>query len=482
MKTLPEAFKERMSAQLGAEYGAFISAYELPPVRGIRINTLKMSKERFLDLCPFETEQSPTLDEGLILLEVVPHIGSHPFHIAGLFYVQEPSAMSVIDAADIRSGMRVLDLCAAPGGKSGGIAARLCGRGFLLSNEIVPSRAKQLARNLERLGVVNAAVTSSHPDAIAEALPCYFDRVIVDAPCSGEGMFRKDDTAIAEWSPEHVASCAARQKAILESAEKCVAAGGKLIYSTCTFSLEENEGVVDTFLSAHPEYSLERIERLYPHTVKGEGHFVSVLIKSEVSADLPYSQRSGFDRRSGSAIKERSGGRRTHKQSRGGGSNELAHPNAEQLRIASDFLSEICVFDEGDVPAEHLRVYSGRLISVPFELPQEILDLRIISLGVEVGELIKGRLKPAHGFFMAAHGYTYRNAIELSSSSRELAAFLRGESLEARSEFDVRGEYSRFMPVNVHGCPIGFCKFSDGVLKNHLPKGLMNLRADVWDE
>ena len=254
---LPHAFIKRMRTDFEtmAEYERFIACYSDAPIRAMRINTLKISKERFLDLCPWRTKQSELLNEGLILTENPEHIGTHPYHIAGLFYMQEPSAMSVVEAAEIAPGMRVLDLCAAPGGKSGGIAARLCGRGILVSNEIIPNRAKLLARNLERLGIVNAVVTSAHPDAVAEALPQYFDRVVVDAPCSGEGMFRKDPTAIAEWSPEHVSACAKRQQQILESACRCVAPGGKLIYSTCTFSREENEDVIEEFCRMHPEFT-----------------------------------------------------------------------------------------------------------------------------------------------------------------------------------------------------------------------------------
>ena len=461
-KTLPEAFRKRMAAQLGAEYDDFISAYELPPVRGLRINTLKISKERFSELCPWKTEQASTLDEGLILLEDVPHIGSHPYHIAGLFYVQEPSAMSVIEAAQIEPGMRVLDLCAAPGGKSGGIAARLNGGGFLLANEIVPSRAKQLARNLERLGVVNAAVTSAHPDSIAEALPRCFARVIVDAPCSGEGMFRKDDTAIAEWSPEHAASCALRQKAILESAEKCLAPGGKLVYSTCTFSPEENEGVIDFFLERHAEYSLESMHRLYPHTVKGEGHFVAVLSKHGDSAGV-YRKEQML-----------AGSVKAAKKS-----PSVRPLDKKNWQLIETFFSEALIAHAPDV--SQLRAAASgrdrsasRLTYCPFDFPEALLSLPIVSLGVEVGECVRDRIKPSHSFFMAAHGLNYRNRIELSPACRELAAFLRGETLEFSGEFDHCGEYSRYMPVCIHGFPVGFGKLSDGVIKNHLPKGLVS--------
>ncbi len=467
-KALPEKFTLRMKAQLGAEYDAFIAAYELPPVRGIRINTLKLSKERFLQLCPWSVEQSPTLDEGLILCEDVPHIGSHPFHIAGMLYVQEPSAMSVIDMAEISPGMRVLDLCAAPGGKSGGIAARLRGSGLLVSNEIVPARARQLARNLERLGAVNSVVTCARPDAVSEALPRFFDRVIVDAPCSGEGMFRKDDTAIEEWSPEHVASCAARQRAILESAEKCVREGGRLIYSTCTFSPEENEGVIEAFLSKHPEYSLETMRRLYPHTSAGEGHFAARLIKAGASAAVPQKVRPGG--RGEAARRE----------------TAVKMPDKQTEALAASFFDGVLSGAAPSFSALYSAVsakgaFSERLLYCPFEFPKELLLLPIVSFGAAVGERAGRVFKPSHSFFMAAHGLGYRNGLELAGDPAALPAFLRGEALSgdaaALHGFDISNEYSRYMPVCVHGCPVGFGKLSDGCLKNHLPKGLIVSRS-----
>ena len=282
MRELPEQFKPRMRGLLGAEYEAFISAYALPPVRGLRVNLLKQSAEGLKKCCPWGLRPCGILDEGFIC-DTPEGVGRHPLHAAGLFYMQEPSAMSpaALACRGIAdwSGMRVLDMCAAPGGKSGALAARMGGRGVIISNEVVRSRAVQLARNLERLGAANAAVTNVYPDRIAEALPEYFDIVLVDAPCSGEGMFRKDEEAIAEWSPEHVAACAVRQKAIMDSAAECVAKGGRLVYSTCTFSPEENEGVIEDFLSKHADFELIESHRLYPHKIEGEGHFAALLIK-----------------------------------------------------------------------------------------------------------------------------------------------------------------------------------------------------------
>ncbi len=458
MIELPDAFKSRMRKQLPAEeYESFIASYSLPPVRGLRVNTLKISKERFLELSPWRTEQSETLDEGLILAGEAEHIGTHPYHIAGLFYMQEPSAMSVIGEAQIRPGMKVLDLCAAPGGKSGGIAARLQGKGLLVSNEIIPSRAKELARNLERLGVVNAVVVNAHPETVASALPRYFDRVLVDAPCSGEGMFRKDEGAVREWSEGYPAVCANRQQQILESAARTVAVGGKLIYSTCTFSPEEDEGVIEAFLKEHPEFELENMLRLYPHTVRGEGHFISRLVKTDEGA----SDLSGALEVKNSA------------------DQRVLRGVADEQLITEFFARQL----ESEIPFTDLRtaLFQGKavvtkLLYCPFDIPQGLFNLKnILSMGVEIGEYqrvksmdVSKRFKPAHAFYMAAHGFGYRHSVDLAADAPELFRFLGGNTIEAPDEIPD----GLFVPVTVEGYPVGFGKVCGGIVKNHIPKGL----------
>ncbi len=436
---LPEAFKARMKTQLGEEYDTFIEEYALPPVRGLRINTLKISKEDFFKLCPWSIEQASTLNEGFILTEDVPHIGSDPYHIAGLFYIQEPSAMSIIEHSEILPGMKILDLCAAPGGKSCGIASRLEGCGLLVSNEIIPSRAKLLAQNLERSGVVNAVVTNAHPDTVAEALPGYFDRVLVDAPCSGEGMFRKDEQAIKEWSADHVAACAVRQKAILNSAAACVSPGGNLIYSTCTFSYEENEAVIEAFLAEHSDFGLEFTKRYYPHTCCGEGHFAARLFKLSNSNPKSIPRfKLDVDKKSSNILQE---------------------------FIASTLDSKL------DPGAFHMNPRSKRIFYAPMSLPESLNKLNAMSIGVEVGTMINGRLKPSHALFMAMNTRNdsilkAKNQIDLAYASQEIRRFLSGNTLDISSE--LRG----YTLVTVDGFPIGFGKAVDGVLKNHLPKGL----------
>lgn len=431
---LPEEFLIRMRSQMGDDYERFISSYSLPPWRGVRVNTLKIASEAFKNRSPWPLEPSGLLDEGYILPEYAEHVGLHPYHIAGLFYVQEPSAMSVIEACDIHPGQKILDLCAAPGGKSGGIAARLNGTGILISNEVVYSRAKLLYDNIVRLGIGNCVVTSSHPDSFAALLPGYFDRVLVDAPCSGEGMFRKNAGAIAEWSPEHVLACAVRQKAILSSASACVAPGGKLIYSTCTFSPDENEGVVDDFLKHNPQFSLVSINRLYPHNCKGEGHFAACL--KRVDGDMKIKRTAPFACRL---------------------------PKQAAPLIDSLFADTLLLRPEGEL---HL-VEDGRVMLMAFEAPREIEKLRLISAGVVAGTIKRNRIQPEHALFMYFNASRFKRKLSFPADSSELIRYLSGNTIEI--DPSLRG----FCAVCVDGYPLGYGKAVDGMLKNHLPKRLM---------
>ncbi len=440
MRELPLQFKNRMRMQLGAEYDEFISAYEQPPVRGLRVNLLKQSPEGLASVCPWRLEPSGILDEGFVCEEPA-GVGRHPLHAAGLFYMQEPSAMSAVALAcrDINdwSGMRVLDMCAAPGGKTGGIAAKMGGEGVIIANEVVRSRAVQLARNIERLGIANAAVTNAYPDRIAEEFPEYFDLVVVDAPCSGEGMFRKDEGAITEWSPEHVISCAARQSAIMESAAACTAKGGRLVYSTCTFSPEENEGVIERFLSEHVDFELVEMHRLYPHRVRGEGHFAALL--------------------------KRTGAR-------------SSNARLEQIPPAKDKNALIALNEfvlstlNSELPDGIIHLANDTLRLIPREMPVEVLRLAPVAVGVELGEVRKGRLVPAHSFFIAEPGQRYQRLLSFDYDAPELAAFLSGNTLPCPEAW--RGFTA--VAVNTPEGPrnLGFGKAVDGVMKNHLPKGL----------
>ena len=428
MIRLPEKFIQRMSQTLSGDLEDFLASYDKPPVRGVRANLLKTSPEELKSLLTYKIERSKILEEGFVLNESADGIGNDPYHIAGLFYIQEPSAMAPIAAAEIKPGMRVLDICAAPGGKSGGIAARMHGEGLLVANEIVPSRAKILGFTLERLGVTNAAVTCAHPDALCEALPEYFDRVIVDAPCSGEGMFRKDEGAIAEWSEEHVISCAQRQRAILKSAYKALRPGGKLIYSTCTFSREENEDNIEWFLKTHTDFELAEQRRLYPHTFAGEGHFAAVL------------------RRKGGSVR----------------------PYAPlKLTPCKDKAYAEFIKDTFTVPPKGTAyAYQNGVNIISAELPEAIAPMLRRSVGVYAGELQKGRFVPHHTLVMAEHGGEYARMLSLDESDARLAAYMRGEEINCPEAW--RG----YCAVAYRNHPIGWGKAVGGRMKNHLPKGL----------
>ena len=249
-------FLLRMKSLLGDEFDEFLKFYNSDDfIKGLRVNTLKCSPEKLCSLLDFELKKTPFCDEGFYIPSDVKSIGNNPLHHAGAFYVQEPSATSAVTMLDVREGDYVLDLCAAPGGKSTQIGAKLNGTGLLWSNEIVRSRANILLSNIERMGISNAVVSNCRPDELCKRLENRFDRILVDAPCSGEGMFRKND-AEREWSIEHVKSCAARQLLILNSAKDALKNGGYMVYSTCTFSKEENEGVISRFLTENPDFEL----------------------------------------------------------------------------------------------------------------------------------------------------------------------------------------------------------------------------------
>lgn len=440
MIELPIAFLNRMKSLLGADYGSYIDSLGDPPSKGLRINTLKVSVEEFLHLYPFEIKPTGMLDEGFLLNGGESRAGAHAYHAAGLYYLQDPSAMSAIEALELKPGMRILDLCAAPGGKAGGIAARMRGKGLLAANDPVPSRARVLRANLERLGVKNSVVTCARPEEYERRFGGWFDAALVDAPCSGEGMFRKDAKAVLDWSQEHVNACAARQTAIIASAAHCVRPGGALVYATCTFSREENENVITRFLNERPDWKLVFMRRFYPHTCCGEGHFV---------ARLKREGASGEEKR---ALKMKAARQR------------LPITPCEDkafLRAMADIFKRR---PEGDA----WRLEDGRVILLGSDLPEAFSGLHILSAGIEAGRLVKGRFEPAHALFMAACGGVPMHTIPFESDSRELRAFFSGHELKAPE--GMKG----YCAVEADGFTVGFGKAGSGKLKNHYPKGLRN--------
>ncbi len=440
---LPQDFLNRMKVQLGPEYPEFLEGYEQPAYRGVRLNPLKCGENVLRASLPFGLTASP-FSPWSFYADYQEGFGPLPAHHGGMFYAQEPSASAAVTALDPRPGERVLDLCAAPGGKATQIAGMLEGTGLLWANEAVRSRTSALLSNIERLGVTNAVVSNCHPQTLCSALQGFFHRVLVDAPCSGEGMFRRHPQAIGQWSLEATASCAARQSAILDSAAQAVAADGVLVYSTCTFAPEENEGVVERFLETHPEFIAEPItaafgrpdlngglaRRIYPMD-GGEGHFIARF-------------------------------RRTKEND--GMSGEFTGFLAGALeKTAQKFYKELFT----DSCPDRLIQAGRALLLAPPDLPA-LNGLGVLRAGVELAYMRPGRLEPAHGAFMSRTGAVCREPLELSLEQPALRSFLRGEELECSGK--------GYRAVCVNGVTLGFGKASQGKLKNHYPKGLRNLR------
>lgn len=424
---LPEEFIIRMQKRLGAAYPAFLRCYDAPPVRGVRANLLKLSAEAFAALAPFAGERVPWAEGGFYT--AAEKVGHFPAWHAGLFYAQEPSAMCAAPLLAVKPGERVLDLCAAPGGKTTQLAAAMRGEGVLVANEYVFDRARILSQNVERLGVRNAAVVSADPAALAARLPQYFDKILVDAPCSGEGMFRRDETAIAEWSVQNVERCIVRQREILDGAAQMLAGGGALVYSTCTFERGENEDQVAQFLVRHPDFVLIEQHLLLPHAVRGEGHFAAVLQRTDGErCDAP-----------------------PFPQTR----------NAAAERAFAAFAEEFFV----RIPAGRLTAAGDRLYLLPAGLPA--LAGNVLRAGLELGTFDAKRFTPAHALAMAVSADEVRSRFELSDA--ECVRWLRGETLSREG----RG----WGIVAWRGHSLGLCKAVGGVLKNHYPKGLRDSRV-----
>ncbi len=448
MKQLPEEFENRMRTLLGDEFDDFIKSYDEKPIRAFRVNTDKISIDDFEKLNIFSNEKIPYVENGFYF--DYDGIGNHPYHHAGMFYIQEPAAMVPVESIEIQPDWKVLDLCAAPGGKSSQIKNKLGENGVLVSNEIVPSRCKILTGNMERMGFRNVVTTCMHPQKLSKEFPETFDMIMVDAPCSGEGMFRKEEIAIDEWTPENVKMCAERQAEILDCAVKMLKPNGYIVYSTCTFSLEENEMMVDSFLQKHPQFELcpvtEKVKentadgisfdgykcenlhfarRCYPHKTKGEGQFVAVLHN----------------------IYENS-------------TEKISAPAKQEKidRVISDFLNDTLENYE----KANVQIYNGNPVYFTPNFP--IRKGSAFSCGVTIGEVRKNYIQPHHQFFMAM-GTDFKRKINLAADSEEIKKYLHGE------EFDTTCE-NGWAVVLVDGCTVGGVKVSNGRAKNHYPKGL----------
>lgn len=435
-------FLEKIKLILNDEFEDFLKCYEGESFRGLRANTLKISFEELKDIIGFDLKKTPFCKNGGYIPRNVKSPGNSPLHHCGAFYIQEPSATSAVTMLNVQKGDKVLDLCAAPGGKSTQIAADLMGTGFLWSNEIVKSRANILLSNIERMGVRNAVVSCCHPEELCSKLEGFFDKVLVDAPCSGEGMFRKDCQAEREWSTEHVKSCAERQLQILNSAKKALKPDGVMVYSTCTFSKEENEQVIEKFLSENSDFVLEEPNvsfgrRTMDYAVRifpmdgGEGHFAAKLRKKSEGEPAYYPVES----------------------------ESISKKDRENILC---FFKDILV---NDAILKNLKIINGKIYALPEYMP-EVQGIQILRGGVLLGEIKKNRIEPAHHLFMALNKQDFKQTADFDVNSMEIIRFLHGE------EINVDPDLKGYTAVCVNGITTGFGKASNGKLKNKYPKGL----------
>ncbi|MBR4971332.1 MAG: RsmB/NOP family class I SAM-dependent RNA methyltransferase [Oscillospiraceae bacterium] len=426
---LPESFLNRMRAQLGSEFDAYLASLERPRAVALRFNPLKGPHAQ-LD---FLLNEVPWAKHGYYYAPDA-RPGLHPYHEAGVYYLQEASAMAPVTLLDPQPGERVCDLCSAPGGKSTQIAGAMGGEGFLLCNEWSPKRAKILSQNIERLGVANALVTNETVQNLAKKLPGFFDRVLIDAPCSGEGMFRKEEAAITDWSEETVAMCAQRQAEILDAGAHLLRPGGRLVYSTCTFAPAENEEAIAAFLQRNPDFEPDCVEapwfapgennsfRLWPHKLLGEGHFAAVL------------------RKKGDAEVEGTG-----------------CPGEKLPPQWQDFAKSLGI---ALLPGKAIR-FGDNLYWAPLDTP-DLNGMKVLRPGLELGEVKKDRFTPAHA--LALWLKNCNNTLHLQADSSEIRKYLHGEVLPCQ----IKG----WCLVQVDGYSIGWGKGDGNMLKNHYPKGL----------
>lgn len=453
---LPEAFEKRMKDMLGEEYDSYLDSYQQERQFGLRVNPLKVTGEELKELSGFHLRKIPWTQDGYFYEEEdMP--ARHPYYAAGMYYLQEPSAMTPASRLHVEPGERVLDLCAAPGGKATALGAALRGKGVLVANDISNSRAKALLKNLELFGISNAFVTNEIPGNLADRFEGFFDKILVDAPCSGEGMFRKDPAVIKTWDEVRPEYFAKLQRDILKNAVRMLRPGGQLLYSTCTFAPVENEGSIswvlenfpemdvleiepyEGFAPGHPEWGngderLKRCVRIWPHKMKGEGHFLALLKKSETAMEAVV--RIGRTQR----------------------------PDKKTRQVVDAFFSD-CKWEPD---WERIEVRGEKVYLVP-ELPEKLQGIHFLRNGLYMGDLKKDRFEPSQQLAMMLKGNDYAGVLSLKSEDVRVEKYLHGETLlvEAGESTIAKG----WILVCVDGFPLGWGKLVNGVLKNKYASG-----------
>jgi len=465
---LPEEFVKKMQGLMGEEFNSYLESYNKPRFYGLRVNTLKISVEEFLKISPFHLEPVPWTTDGFYYQEG-DNPGRHHYYYAGLYYIQEPSAMLPGAVIEIKPGDKVLDLCAAPGGKTVQMAAQMKGQGLLVANDNNNDRVKSLVKNIELYGVKNAIVLNETPDKLVKNFEEYFDKILVDAPCSGEGMFRKDEAAIKSWEKYKGGKCCGMQWDILAQVDKMLKPGGNILYSTCTFSSEEDELMIEKFMNEHDggyelleipkaggieggrtqwsngTYDFSKAARLWPHKLNGEGHFAALIKKLDKTGEH---QNYSID-------KTIDGLRKWEKLH--------AINNANDLR---NFNNELANFIENNIGLD-LKGYAFQKGNNIYHLPESCPDLsglKIAKFGWYLGEMGPKGFIPSHSFAVSLNSDEIKNKINFTATSREINSYLKGETLIVSGEKGYTG-------ISVDGYSLGWAKQTGDMLKNLYPKG-----------
>lgn len=479
MMNLPIEFEKKMKAFLGNEWDDFLYSYDNNRFQALRFNTLKVQsteeRMRILKVLGISSDKKVSWADEAYYFDENVRPGKHPYHEMGLYYIQEPSAMSAAALLAPKPGMRVLDLCAAPGGKSTQLATYLGDSGLLVSNEINTQRSRILSQNIERMGIKNAIVTNEDSFVLASHFPGFFNAIQVDAPCSGEGMFRKLPEAIEQWSMENVAICAARQKEILDNAAVMLKPGGVIVYSTCTFSKEENEDVIEYFLERHPDFTLEEMERFWPHKVDGEGHFVAKLVRrgsvNELGADYDVCEDScNKVEDTGLKVDRKT---KKNKNSKNRKNETKSALTKENMKLLSEFLDETISEDVAAwIKNSRLVMFGEQLYRLP-DMEVDIKGLKVQRAGLHIGEFKKQRFEPSHSLALALKLNDAKNLVKLTCDNPQTIGFFNGQSVVLSDEQTAECKKGWAL-VCVDGYTAGWGKVNGTQVKNHYPKGLRN--------
>ena len=458
MIKLPEKFENKMKELLQDEYDDYLQCYDEPRYYGLRVNTNKISVEDFLKIAPWPLTPVPWIPNGFYYDGDKIQPSKHPYYFAGLYYLQEPSAMTPASRIPVEPGERVLDVCAAPGGKATELGAKLKGEGVLIANDISNSRARGLLKNLELLGIGNMMVISEEPGKLVEYFPEYFDKILIDAPCSGEGMFRKDKKMVKAWEEHGPEFFSKLQRSIITQAAAMLKPGGMILYSTCTFDPLENEKTVEYLLETCPEFKICDMEgyegfcegipkyvedhseeyrktvRIFPHKMQGEGHYLALVKKGD----------DNTERKNEKTAKPKSGAKKL----------------PEELE---QFLKELA----WDVDKSRLDIREERVYYMPENLPM-LKGVRFLRSGLLLGEVKKNRFEPSQALAMCLKKEEYPRILDLPVSDDRVIKYLKGETLDVE-DITSRKEKGWYL-VCVDGYPLGFGKLANQTLKNkYLP-------------